>query len=349
MNIAVIGAGNISLRHLTASKSIPGLSVVAVCNRSQERAKARAEEFDIPKYCTDYREILADPSVDAVIIATPTDSHAAIVADALRAGKNVLCEKPPALRWQDAMENENIARSVGKVLMYGFVCRFDPKNRFLKDYIDAGQLGDIYYAEAERMQRCSSIGGWFRNKNVAGGGSLMDAAIHQLDLLLYFMGYPEVKSVKGYTSYVNKDLPDRIKGTKKGYTAATDTHIERTVESFAAGHIQLEGGKCIRIKAAHISNTLNPGTRFELLGDKGGAASAGGVLRLLGIDESDCFAETQPEIPEGSEVFTDQLQHFVDCCNGVAECICKPNEGTQLLKILNAIYESAETGREVLF
>ena len=348
MNIAIIGAGNISKRHMNAAQNIPGISVVAVCNRSQERAKARAEEFGIPQYCTDYREILEDSSVDAVIIATPTDSHAGIVADALRAGKHVLCEKPPALKWQDAQENERLSKETGKVLMYGFCCRFDKNNIFLKNYIDAGKLGEIYYAEAERMQRCSSIGGWFRDKKIAGGGSLMDAAIHQLDLLLYFMGYPEVESVKGYTSYVNKTLPDRIKGTKKGYTAADNAPIERTVESFASGHIHLAGGKCIRIKAAHISNTLNPGTRFELLGDLGGAAFDGNI-RLLSIDENDCFAEAQPETDGGRPDFTAQLQHFVDCCRGTAECICKPHEGTQIVKILNAIYESAETGKEIVF
>ena len=348
MNIAIIGAGNISKRHIKAAAKVPGISLVAVCNRSQERAKARAEEFGIPKYCTDYREILADPSIDAVIIATPTDSHAGIVADALKAGKHVLCEKPPALRWEDALANEKLAKQTGKVLMYGFVCRFDKNSIFLKDYIDAGRMGDIYYAEAARMQRCAKIGGWFRDKNIAGGGMLMDAAIHQLDLLLYFMGYPEVVSVKGYTSNVNKDLPDRIKDPKKGYEAADNAQIPRTVESFACGHIQLEGGKCIRIKAAHIANTLNPGTRFELLGDKGGAAFAGGI-RLLSIDENDCFAETQPEISGGGTDFAAQLQHFVDCCRGTAECICKPHEGTQIVKILNAIYESAETGKEIVF
>lgn len=348
-NMALIGAGAISKSHLTAYKSIRDVSVTAICDLNGDLAKARAAEFNIPKYCNDYYEILADPTIDAVTIVTPTFTHAEIVADALKSGKHVLCEKPPALTWQEAQANEALAAETGKVLMYGFVCRFDKNNMFLKDYIDAGRIGEVYYAEAARMQRCAKIGGWFRDKSKSGGGNLIDAAIHQLDLLLYFMGYPEVKSVKGFTSDVNKDLPERIKGTKGGWAAATNSQIERTIESFASGHITLEGGKCISIKAAHITNTLNPGTRFELMGDKGGAAFADGAIRLLSIDESDYFMESQPVIKDGGPDFAMEIRHFIDCCNGVAECICKPREGTQLIKIINAIYESAETGKEIVF
>ena len=348
-NIAVIGAGTISESHLSALKQIDGIKVTAICNRSIEIAEKRAQEFGIERVCSDYMEIMRDESIDAVIIATPTYTHKDIVLAALNHGKHVMCEKPPALTYEDALEMETTAARVGKVLMYGFVLRFYDTYRYLKQYIDEGGLGDIYYAEASRMQNCSQIGGWFRDKTKAGGGCLIDAAIHQLDLMLYFMGYPKVVSVKGYTSDVNKDLPDRIKDAGDGYVSVSNDQIPRTIESFAAAMITFEGGKSLYIKAAHIANTLRRDTCMDLLGDKGGACVTNNKLRLLKIDSNDSFVEDEPVINDDPEIFKAELQHFVDCCNGVANCIPNAHEGTQIMRIMNAIYESAEKGTEILF
>lgn len=348
-NIALIGAGSISESHLDALKQIDGIKVTAICNRRIELAQQRAQAYGIEKTCSDYMDIMHDESIDAVIIATPTYTHKDIVLAALNHGKHVMCEKPPALTYEDALEMENTAARVGKVLMYGFVLRFFDTYRYLKQYIDEGGLGDIYYAEASRMQNCSQIGGWFRDKTKAGGGCLIDAAIHQLDLMLYFMGYPKVVSVKGYTTDVNKDLPDRIKDAGDGYVSVSNDQIPRTIESFAAAMITFEGGKSLYIKAAHIANTLRRDTCMDLMGDKGGASVTNNKLRLLKIDPSDRFVETEPVINDNPEIFRSELQHFVDCCNGVANCIPNAHEGTQIMRILNAIYESAEKGTEILF
>lgn len=349
LKVAVIGAGTISKRHLDGYKAMPNVTLAAICDLNEERAWELAREYGAEKACADYREVLADPSVDAVSIVTPTFTHGKIVGEALAAGKHVLCEKPPALTYAEALENEEAAKKAGKVLMYGFVVRFMDSSKYLKEYIDAGRMGEIYYAETSRMSNTSNIGGWFRDKTKAGGGMLMDAAIHQLDLMLWLMGYPKVKSVKGFISDVNKDLPERIRGAKASYLSADNTRIPRTIESFSTGYITFEDGKNLVIKAAHIANTLNTGTRFELLGDKSGVYNDGSGLKFRTIDEANFFADFQPMIAESGKHFNAEIQHFVDCCYGNAQCIPNASEGTQIIRILNAIYESAETGREILF
>lgn len=348
-NIAIIGAGEISKRHLAAYQASGDAQVVAICDLNLEMAKARAAEYGVPKFCADYHEILADPTVDAVSIVTPTFTHSAIVKDALHAGKDVLCEKPPALTYEEALANEQAAKETGRVLMYGLVCRYNATYDLLKRMIDDGKLGDIYYAEAYRMQRCSKIGGWFCDKTKSGGGELMDAAIHQLDLLLYYMGYPKVKSIRGFTSDVNKDLPNHIKGIKNIYASVDNRRVERTVESFSSCYITFEGGKNLFLKAAQIANTLNPGTQFELMGDKGGACVKGSELRLLTLDKNNYFVESQPVIAEAPNHFHTEIKHFLDCCHNRTEPISNAHQGAELIKILNAIYESAETGKEILF
>lgn len=349
MNIAVIGAGSIVTPHLKGYAALPDVTVTAICDLNEARAKLIAEAYGISRVLTDYHEVLNDPSIDAVSIVTPTFTHGKIVAEALAAGKHVLCEKPPALTYEEALQNEKLAKIHGKVLMYGFVVRFMHSSKYLKAYIDAGRMGQIYYAEAYRMDNCSTIGGWFRDKTKSGGGMLMDAAIHQLDLLLWFMGYPKVKSVKGFISDVNKDLPDRIRGRGEGYSAVDNRAIPRTIESFATGYITFEDGKNLFIKAAHIANTPNSGTKFELLGDKSGVSSDGINLKFLSVDEDNFFVESQPQVANTGKHFEEEIAHFISCCKGEAQCISNASQGTQIIRILNAIYESAETGREILF
>ncbi|MBQ3147328.1 MAG: Gfo/Idh/MocA family oxidoreductase [Oscillospiraceae bacterium] len=347
VRIGIIGAGNIALRHLEACRIMDDVSVAAICDLNQTLAQSRATEYGIAHIFSDHRELLADPQIDAVSIVTPTFTHGSLVAEALRAGKHVLCEKPPALTYEEALANEQLAKEQGKLLMYGFVCRFHPMYAWLKDYIDAGKVGEIYYAEAYRMQRCSQIGGWFRDKEKCGGGQMMDAAIHQLDILLYYMGYPKVKSVRGYASYVNKDLPDRIQNVSGGYVSVDNQRIPRTVESFASAYITFEGGKNLFIKAAQVANTLNPGTQMELLGDRGGICFNSDGIRLLTVEDNQ-FVETKADIPDGPNHFTQEIRHFVDCCQGKAVCLAPAHHGTEIMRILNSIYKSAETGNEIV-
>lgn len=349
MRIALIGAGAISLHHLNACKAIDEITVAAICDMSADLLQARAKEFGIPKVYTDYHDVLNDPTIDAVSILTPTFTHAKFVREALAAGKHVLCEKPPALTYEDALVNEKVAKESGKVLMYAFVCRFKEDTKFFKQLIDKGQLGNIYYAEASRVMNCFNIGGWFRDKSKSGGGCLMDAALHELDLLLYCMNYPKVKSVKGFSSIANSDLPERIQGFQSGYTAANNASIPRTIESFATGYITFEDDRNLIIKAGYIANTPTPGRRLELIGDKGGIAVEKDTIKLLMIDESNYFVESSPLITKKTDPFEMEIRHFLACCRGEEECIVTPNQGSQLVRIINAIYESAETGKEICF
>lgn len=348
VRIGIIGAGNIALRHLEACRAMDDVSVVAICDLNRELAQSRADEYGIPQVYTDHHALLADPQIDAVSIVTPTFTHGSLVAEALRAGKHVLCEKPPALTYEEALANEQLAKEQGKLLMYGFVCRFHSMYAWLKDYIDAGNVGEIYYAEAYRMQQCSQIGGWFRDKEKCGGGQMMDAAIHQLDILLYYMGYPKVKSIRGYTSYVNKELPDRIQDVNAGYVSVDNQRIPRTVESFASAYITFEGNKNLFIKAAQVANTLNPGTQLELLGDRGGICFGHDGIQLLTIEDNQ-FVKTKADVPDENNHFAVEIRNFVDSCQGKADCISPAWHGTQIMRILNSIYESAETGNEIVF
>ena len=220
LRIGIIGTGTMAQRHIGALRTDPRVDLCAVCDQNLERAQGVARQYGVPGCYGDYRELLKDESIDAVTVVTPTFTHKTIVLDALQAGKHVMCEKPPALTVQDTQACIDAARAAGKLLMYGFVYRFNQNIRFLKDYVDSGAMGDIYAVDVTRVQRCSQLGGWFVDKSRSGGGQLMDAAIHQVDAALYLMGRPAIKSVKGYATDVNSDLPEKAKGLGGTYASA---------------------------------------------------------------------------------------------------------------------------------
>lgn len=349
LRIGIIGAGSIARRYLSKLPAVPNAQVVSLCRRDEAAAQAMAREFQVPGCCTDYMDILRDESVDAVIVATPTVTHAAIVLAALEHGKHVLCEKPPAMNVEEVRACAEAAEKSGKLLMYGFVRRFNKTVSFLKDFVDSGAMGDICYAEVARMARCNKSSGWFVSREHAGGGMLMDACIHQLDTALYLMDFPKVKSVKGYTNYANSHLPGQVKGCAGGWVSADKGSYARTTESFACGQVQFENGACLNIKASDILNVVEEGSYVELCGTKAGFKETGAGVRMVTLDRSGYYLESSPVLTAEKDGMAEELAHFVDCCLNGTPCICTPQHAVQLMAILTALYRSAETGREVMF
>ena len=233
--------------------------------------------------------------------------------------------------------------------MYGFVLRFSKEIMYLKDAVDSGKMGDIYYAEASRLSRCNRIGGWFIRKERSGGGALIDGAIHEIDSALYLMGYPEVKSVRGYTTRINEDLPEKVKGLGEYWISSDKNKYERSVESFASGYVNFKNGACLYVKASWVLNTLREGKRVEIFGTKSGVELTGEGIRMVTVEDNGYFTEASPVLKDEVDIFAGEINHFVDCIKGNCEPICKPEQGTAIMKIITAIYESAEKGEEIVF
>lgn len=348
IKIGLIGAGTISKRHLSAYAKNPYAQVVAIADLNEALAKERAEEFGIEHYYIDYKKILDDPQIDAVSIVTPTFTHTNIAIEAMQAGKHVLCEKPPARTVAETERAVQVAKETGKLLMYAFVCRFMPPTTFLKDYIDAGNLGPIYHADILRVVRYSVLHGWFTDKEKSGGGILIDGAIHQIDQVMYLMGYPKVKEVLGFTTTVNNDLAGKIKGINATYVSSDVNRYERNIESLASGYVTLDNGAVITIKAGSICYSVTKGVSLELTGKDGGAKLEGNDLTLL-TNIQDHMAETKPVIGTEPVAFEEQINHFVDCCVNGTPCLCQGEQAIELMKIIEGIYRSAETGRSVRY
>ena len=349
LKIGIIGAGHISESHLGAFQKMDNCEVKAISDLSEEHAQKRATDYGVADVYTDYKELLADKEIDAVVIATPTFAHKPIVIDALNSGKHVLCEKPPALNAQEVKECEEAAKKSGKLLMYALVCRFRSQHLYLKKLIEAGKMGDFVSAECIRISRCGASQGWLSNRE-KGGGTLRDACIHEIDSALWFMGYPKPKTVVATESFVNSDLPDKMK--LEGWKTYHKINCERNVESVIDGFVVLDNGVGLHVKAADILNIVDEDRTITLCGEKLGAKIAPDENYKMQLDlvevADDAFVDSHPNLSSTSPFIT-MLEHFVDCVTNGTECLCRPEEAFTLMQVVDAMYESAKTGKPVIF
>lgn len=348
MNIGIIGAGSIAKYHINAYEKNPLCKVKAIADLNRDTAAALAKEYNIPDIYTDYREMLADESIDAVSIVTPTFTHKNIVLDAINAKKHILCEKPPALNADETRECVQAAKKSGKFFMYALVCRFRGDVQYVKSYIDSGKMGRILSAEGARMASLSKFNGWF-NSRAKGGGVLRDAAIHELDLMLYFMGYPKPKTVLAFSDNSNKDLLNKVRSEIDGWKSADKNAYERDIEDFIRGFVTFESGACLSINATGVFRISEPRRYVEVNGDMAGARlwANGGKLEMSEITDDLKERSFEPET-ENLNGYDEEINYFIDCCGGRENTMCPPDEAVRLMEIIDALYKSADTGLPVV-
>jgi UDP-N-acetylglucosamine 3-dehydrogenase len=186
LRAALIGCGNIGARgHAPAYAQIAAVELAAVCD-VDETAARRVAAATGAEACLDYRRLLDRPDIHLVDICTPTDTHAAIALAALAAGKHVLCEKPLAPTLAEAQAMINAAHHHGRRLMVGYVRRFDPRYRAIKEAIAAGEIGrPLYIRRADRQRLPFPAESWFWHPE-RGGGVILDIGIHQADLFRWY-------------------------------------------------------------------------------------------------------------------------------------------------------------------
>src|SRR5690625_4621209 len=199
LKVGVIGIGSISDMHIQAYQKHEDVELVAFCDLSEERLKEKGARYDVDQLYTDYQELLANDSIDAVSICTWNDTHTEISIATQEATKHVLVEKPLSMKVEEAEAVEEAVKRSGKVLQVGFVRRHADNARILKEFIDADELGEIYYAKASILRRLGNPGGWFSDISKSGGGPLIDLGVHMIDLSWYLMGRPRPVSVSGNT------------------------------------------------------------------------------------------------------------------------------------------------------
>ncbi len=352
--IGVIGAGGMARYHIEGFRKAGG-EVVAMADVNAEAAKASAAANGIPQAYGDVAEMLAS-DIDAVSIIVPNKFHAPLAIQALEAGKHVFCEKPPAMNAAEVRSMIAARDKAGKRLMFNFNNRARPESREMKRLIDGGTVGRINSAQAKWIRRTGipGFGGWFTTKALSGGGPVIDL-LHMMDLAIYFMGNPKPAHVLAqiFDDHITlKDfkgpwgIPDREGGV-------TD------VESAAHGFITFETGQTLSFQMSWAELIKREEVSVVFQGVKAG----GKVERLFGTDGLDDTAIDTCELytQEGGERVDrsievepcedmgriDSAANFVEAIEGGAEPLNTAEQGLALMQIIDAIYESAASGKPV--
>jgi predicted dehydrogenase len=345
LRIGIIGSGGIAQGcHMKGYASIPDeCEIVATCDVNEATAKAAAEKFNVPATYTDYKEMIAKEKLDAVSVATPNKFHKDPTVYALLNGVHVLCEKPLGMNADECREMCAAARTSGKILQVGLQSRFMGHSTWLKDYIAAGNVGDVYFARAQALRR-AGVPGWgvFINKELQGGGPLIDIGVHILDLTLFLMGYPKPVAAFGKTwDTLGKD-PTR-------WNAWGDYDRDKfTVEDFAVGMIKFDNGAVISLESSFMQNAPDV-WETQLYGTKAGLQLKPGAENGLKIysDVNKQLLDISPSnIPNVESAHTAEVQAFVRAIVAGDPSPVPGENGLILNAIFDAIYKSSVTGNE---
>ena len=349
IKVAVIGCGTIANdAHIPAYMKNDTCEIKYFCDIIPERAQAAVEKYGCGIAVADYKEVLADPEIEAVSVCTPNLAHKIISIDALRAGKHVLCEKPAARTYEEALEMQKVQHETGKILNIGVVNRFKTSVNKIKEIIDAGELGEIYhvYASFRSHRSIPGIGGAFTTKSIAGGGVLIDWGVHFLDLVMYCLGDPEPISVSGEAySKLGVDIPNYTYVNM--WSRQPDLNGTYDVDDFVTGMIRTKG-PTITINGAWAQNIAEEEMFVDFLGDKAGIRfQYSGEFKMYTAKNGSLYT-VEPKfktIPH----FQNEIDAFLNCVRTGEKLPSHIDYAVLTSKIMQGLYDSAELGREVSF
>jgi len=342
-NVAVIGAGAIGADHLASFGLHPAARVVAVAEVSARRGREAAERFGVPEVVQDYRRLLGRDDIDVVSIALPNYLHAKVALEALRAGKHVMLDKPMATNARDGARLVAEARARGVLFMVGQNFRFNPETQTARRLVLRGDLGEVYHAKTSWIRRSGipRIGSWFTQRRYSGGGCTYDIGVHALDRCLYLLGDFDAAAVSGQT--FSKFGPRGLGGGKWG-RSEIDTNAPFDVDDLSVALIKLRSGRTVVLEAAWASHVPESDVNAtQLFGTEAGLSLP--PVQLFRHTRNGYCTETVAPLPP--LVDPNRMVHFIDCLLGNAKPFVKPAESLAVQKILDAIYVSASTGREV--
>ena len=349
MVIAVIGCGRISRSHFPGLVAMEDVRIKYACDILIEKAKASQEKFPkIENVTADYKEVLADPEVEAVWVLTPNYAHYTITMDALRAGKHVLCEKPITVSYPLSCEMAEEAKKQGKMLNIGVCNRHHKTVEKLKAMNEKGEFGNIYhvYCSFRSPRSIPGLGGAFTTKAQSGGGVLIDWGIHFFDLVLYILGDAKLKNV---TCDAYSEMAKDMKSYKYKSMWAEDTSdIENgvnDVDDFITGYIRTDKAS-ISFNGAWAQNLDKTEMFVDFLGDKKGARLDYG--RFAEVFDGETL-ETETEEYDIPNMYAKEDRAFIDAClSGIPD----RNHIDRILesaKLLDALYDSADKHAEITF
>ncbi|MCD8141207.1 MAG: Gfo/Idh/MocA family oxidoreductase [Planctomycetaceae bacterium] len=344
LKIGVVGTGAIAETQVDAllAENFPGVAVVAASDVNTDRLQQFGAKYGITGLYPDWQAMLAEADIDAVTVCTPNSLHFGPTMDALRAGKHVLVEKPMSVTAAEAAAMTAEAKKANRLLMIAFQWRFSPEAQMLRKYVKDGTFGDIIYVRAQALRR-RGIPSWgvFGRKDIQGGGSLIDIGVHVMEMSHYIMGSPKPKTARGS---IHTYIGNQPCGTYCDW--GKWDHTTYTVEDLGVGFLTFENGAAMTVEtsfAAHIEEDV---WTVQVMGTKGGGTTSPAKVFF---DKGEYMLTATPAYLETVEPFRFKMRHFCDCIVNGTPCEAPAEDGYAVQQMLEGLYASAETDREITF
>ncbi len=355
LKVAIIGTGMIAgAAHIPAYRSRSDVfSVEAVVDINEIAARDTAEKYGIPRWFTDCDAMLETVKPDLVSVCVPNAFHKPYIRTALEHGVHVLCEKPVAVTYADAVELYTLAEKQGRLLVACQTMRYTPDRLALKAMIRRGELGDIYHASFRRVRR-RGIPTWgtFHMKRFSCGGSMIDLGVHMLDAMLWLMGNPEILSVTGIALKNHAHEVGNL--VSSGARTGSVEHVrkfdpaEMDVEDFAAGSIRFRSGCMADFISAWAAN-LPESSAIQLVGRERGVEIPTGKI-WLGAEGEEML--DIPADPFGKEAFPGHfhvIHHLAEVFTRDVPLEITPEQTVQVSAVLDLYYRAAAENRTVYY
>lgn len=362
VRIGFIGTGMIANSHMKSYLKQNDVEIVCGADLVEGKARAFFDSYGLTdaKDYTDYKKMLAENELDAVSVCTYNTQHAPCAIYALEHGLHVLLEKPFTVTIEEAVEVRRAEKKSGKVLSIGFQPRYDVNMKMIKQIVQSGELGDIYYVQTGGGRRHGIPVGWsttFIEEDKGGIGAVGDIGCYSLDMVLNAMGYPKPVTVSGKCSgffgkdpdsYISRvDDPERRKELAKMFA----------VDDFASAYIRLENGCIIDFRIAWYMHLDTAGDTI-IMGTKGSLripstecwnGSLGASMKIY-HDLLDKPVETVIPLlknPDGVTTVDGKVRSFLDACKNGTPAPIPSDEIIYNQAIIDGIVKSSKLGREV--
>ncbi|MCB0061677.1 MAG: Gfo/Idh/MocA family oxidoreductase [Caldilineaceae bacterium] len=346
LKVGVIGVGGIAKTHMPGWAASPLAEVVAGSDLFEPILTDWGKLHGITKLSTDAAAIINDPDIDIIDVCTPNMYHAELAIAALNAGKHVICEKPLAPTPADIHRMIEARDKSGKTLMTAQHFRFKGISKAMKAEIDQGALGDVYHARSWMLRR-----GWiparpgFVYKKNSGGGPTIDIGVHILDLTLWFMGNPKPIAVSG----VAKAPLAKHEGAFSQWRFDM-VQRDMDVEDFAAAFVRFENGATLVLEVSWLlhHDTKGEDMQMWLYGTEGGCHWPEGKFLGTNYTTKQFFNQHITLTDDPMEPHALECVEFAQAVTDGAPSPVPAEQSLQVMTILDGIYRSQESGREVL-
>ena len=330
LGVALVGAGNIAQNiHLPILSKLANVKIVSICDKSVSKARILAERYGVMHVGRSVDDALKLDAVNAVVITTSTDAHAEIARKAIAAGRHVFVERPIARTLEETIEIRTAAQEAGVHLMVGMNHRFRPDLVHMKNAVERGDVGAVSYVKAGWVKQRSTDARWLAQADKSGGGVLVDLGIVVIDMILHVFNFGRVRSVM----------------------ASTYHHDTKSVEDVAVAMLQFENGAVATIEASWSLVRSEDVFYCNVFGTKGSAFI--NPFKLVTRTGATTHTTTVPQqqrsqVDVYKRTYEAELKHFVNAVRGIVPMISTVDEAVERMKIVEALYASAELKREIV-